>query len=231
VAPSGPADHPFTPDLFARADESDDGLFYVEPRKVVHLDTPALAAVTAFFAEQLPPQGELLDVMASWRSHLPKSLPRKRVVGVGMNDEEMADNPDLDDRVVQDLNRQPELPFDDNAFDGATLTVSMQYLTKPLDVFRSIARCLRPGAPLIVVVSHRCFPTKAVKIFLQCQSMRERMELGMAYFSFAGGFTDVLGVDLRPGAPTGEDPVRAVVGRCQGAASEGERRSATWRRR
>jgi SAM-dependent methyltransferase len=231
VSPSGPADHPFTPDLFTRTDESDDATFYAVPRKVVHLDEPAVAAVTAFFAEQLPPHGELLDVMASWRSHLPKSLPRKRVVGLGMNGEEMADNPDLDAWVVHDLNRHPELPFADRSFDAATLTVSMQYLTKPLDVFRSVARCLRPGAPLIVVVSHRCFPTKAVKIFHQCQTMRERMELGMAYFSFAGGFADVLGVDLRPAAASDEDPVRAIIGRRQGAASQDERPSATWRRR
>ena len=183
------------------------------PRKVVHLDESAVAAVTAFFAEQLPSHADLLDVMASWRSHLPKRLPRKHVIGLGMNDEEMANNPDLDAWVVHDLNRNPELPFADRSFDGATLTVSMQYLTKPIEVFRSIARCLRPGAPLIVVVSHRCFPTKAVKIFHQCQTMRERMELGMAYFSFAGGFADVLGVDLRPSAAPGEDPVRAIIGR------------------
>jgi SAM-dependent methyltransferase len=231
VASSGPADHPFTPDLFAREDESDDASFYAAPRKVVHLDEPAIAAVTAFFAEHLPPDGELLDVMASWRSHLPKALPRKRVVGLGMNDEEMADNPDLDARVVHDLNRDPELPFADCTFDAATLTVSMQYLTKPIDVFRSIARCLRPGAPLIVVVSHRCFPTKAVKIFQQCQTMRERMELGMAYFSFAGGFTDVLGVDLRPAVPPGEDPVRAIIGRRERPTPAAGRRGVTWRRR
>jgi len=231
VSPSGPADHPFTPDLFARADESDDASFYAMPRRVVHLDEPALAAVAAFFGEQLPPHGELLDVMASWRSHLPKALPRKRVTGLGMNAEEMAENPDLDAWVVHDLNRDPELPFADRSFDGATLTVSMQYLVRPIEVFRSVARCLRPGAPLIVVVSHRCFPTKAVKIFQQCQTMRERMELGMAYFSFAGGFADVLGVDLRPAAAPGEDPVRAVIGRRQGASTPGERPTATWRRR
>jgi len=231
VSPSEPADHPFTPDLFARTDESDDAVFYSVPRKVVHLDEAAVAAVTAFFAEQLPSHADLLDVMASWRSHFPTKLARKHVVGLGMNDEEMAENPDLNTWVVHDLNRNPELPFADRSFDAATLTVSLQYLTKPIEVFRSIARCLRPGAPLIVVVSHRCFPTKAVKIFHQCQTMRERMELGMAYFSFAGGFADVLGVDLRPSAAAGEDPVRAIIGRRQGAAVQSRRPSATWRRR
>src|SRR5262249_30929537 len=104
VAPS-PGDHPFTPDLFARADESDDALFYAAPRKVVHLDEPAIAAVSEFFAENLPAQGELLDLMASWRSHLPNRPRAKRVVGLGMNAEEMSDNPELDEFVVHDLNR------------------------------------------------------------------------------------------------------------------------------
>jgi SAM-dependent methyltransferase len=230
VAPS-PGDHPFTPDLFERGDESDDALFYAMPRKVVHLDEPAIAAVGEFFGENLPREGELLDLMASWRSHLPKRLQAKRLVGLGMNADEMSDNPDLDEFVVHDLNRRPELPFTDESFDGAVLTVSLQYLTQPIAVFRSVARCLRPAAPFIVVVSHRCFPTKAVKIWHQCQTMRERMELGMAYFSFAGGFSDVLGVDLRPSVPAGEDPVRAIIGRREGGRHPSRRGHAPWRRR
>jgi len=228
---TGAADHPFTPDLFERADESDDALFYATARKVVHIDEPAIAAVSAFFAEQLPPGGELLDLMASWRSHLPKRLERKRVTGLGMNAEEMSDNPDLDAWVVHDLNKNPQLPFADATFDGGMLTVSMQYLTQPIEVFRSLARCLKPGAPFIVVVSHRCFPTKAVKIWNQCQGMRERMELGMAYFSFAGGFADVLGVDLRPSVPPEEDPVRAIIGKREGKGLADRRSPTGWRRR
>jgi len=107
VSPSEPADHPFTPDLFARTDESDDAVFYSVPRKVVHLDEAAVAVVTAFFAEQLPSHADLLDVMASWRSHLPTKLARKNVVGLGMNEEEMAENPDLNTWVVHDLKRNP----------------------------------------------------------------------------------------------------------------------------
>lgn len=226
-----PADHPFTPDLFERMDESDDALFYTSARKVVHIDEGAIAAIGAFFAESLPADGELLDLMASWRTHLPHTLQRKRVVGLGMNAEEMADNPDLDSFLVHDLNKIPELPFGDGTFDGAMLTVSMQYLIRPIEVFRSVARCLRPRAPFIVVVSHRCFPAKAVKIWHRCQDMRERMELAMAYFSFAGGFDGLLGVDLRPSVGPEEDPVRAIIGRRTGVLPESGRRGASWRRR
>jgi len=227
----GPADHPFTPDLFTRADETDDRLFYSIARKVVHLDAPGLAALGDFFADALPRDAEILDLMASWRSHLPARLARRRVVGLGMNEEEMADNPDLDEWIVHDLNKTPELPFGDTAFDAALLTVSVQYLTQPILVFRSMARCLRPGSPLVVTMSDRCFPTKAVKIWHQCRDMRERMELGMAYFSFAGGFTDVQGVDVRPSAAPGEDPVRVVMGRRAGTIPTPRQSSASWRRR
>jgi hypothetical protein len=227
----GAADHPFTADLFARIDESDDALFYSTPRKVVHLDAPAIAAVTRFLGESLPPASELLDVMASWRSHLPASLPRKRVVGVGMNVEELSENPDLDEWIVHDLNRDPEVPFAEASFDGATLTLSLQYLVKPIEVFRSLARCLRPAAPLIVVISHRSFPSKAVKIWHDCKSMRERMELCMAYFNFAGGFGAVQGIDLRPSARPEEDPVRAIVGTRASTGPQRQRPAAGWRRR
>jgi SAM-dependent methyltransferase len=212
-------------------DETDDAVFYATARKVVHIDQPAIDAVTRFFADTLPPGGEVLDLMASWRSHLPKQLASKRVVGLGMNADEMADNPALDERVVHDLNKDPELPFAAGRFDAAILTVSLQYLTRPIEVFCSVSRCLKPAAPFVIVISHRCFPTKSVKIWHECQTMRERMELGMAYFRFAGGFVDVLGVDLRPSVRPGEDPVFAIVGRREGQPATSGRARSPWRKR
>ena len=226
-----PPDHPFTPDLFERLDEGDDARFYAEPRKVVHLDEPARAAVTRFFAETLPRDAEILDLMASWRSHLPPDLAPRRVTGLGMNAAEMEDNPDLDAHVVHDLNAAPVLPFADAAFDAVLLTVSMQYLIHPIEVFREVHRVLRPGGLCVVVLSHRCFFPKAVKIWNQCRSMRERMELAMAYFRYAGGFTGVLGVDLRPGAGSGEDPVVAVYASREGATRRSVRPTTGWRKR
>jgi SAM-dependent methyltransferase len=225
------SDHPFTADLFERMDESDDAVFYAMPRKVVHIDDAAIGAVRRFFAETLPRDGEILDLMSSWRSHLPDELPRKRVSGLGMNRDEMDDNPQLDEVIVHDLNRDPRLPLAEACFDAALLTVSMQYLVHPIEVFREVARVLRPGAPFLVVLSHRCFATKAVKIWHQCANMRERMELGMAYFRYAGGFRDVLGVDLRPHAREGEDPVAAVTARREGSPESAPRPAARWRRR
>ena len=128
--------------------------------------------------------------MSSWRSHLPAALGACEVVGLGMNAEEMADNPQLARHVVHDVNRDPRLPFDDESFDGVTCAVSIQYVTHPLQLFREVRRVLRPGAPFVVSFSNRCFPTKAVAVWLETGDDQHRA-LVRAYFDSSGGWTDV----------------------------------------
>lgn len=225
------SEHPFTPDLFARIDESDDTAFYALPRKVVHIDPPAIAALAGYFAEIVPEGGDVLDLMSSWRSHLPERPRPRCVVGLGMSAVEMADNPDLDGAVIHDCNRLPGLPFADGSFDTVLLSVSMQYLIHPIEIFREVGRVLRPGGAFAVALSHRCFPTKAVKIWRDCRTMRERMELGMAYFQYSGGFVDVHAADLRPDLRAGEDPIAVVCGRTAGGKRSEEVLGSGWRRR
>ena len=131
---------------FARVDEGDDAFFYGVERKVTHLEDGAIEALRAFYDQLLPAGAEVLDLMSSWRSHLPLR-PLARVVGLGMNAAEMADNPQLDSFVVHDLNARPVLPFDDASFDAGVCTVSVQYLTSPVEVCAEVRRVLRPGGP------------------------------------------------------------------------------------
>ena len=154
-----PGDGLLSPLAFARDDESPDADFYSVPRKVVHIDDGAIAALGALYAEVLPNDGRLLDLMSSWRSHLPQGF--RAVVGLGMNAEEMADNPQLASHVVHDVNRLSRLPFADAEFDGAMCAVSIQYVLHPVLLLREVRRVLRPGAPFVVSFSNRCFPTKA----------------------------------------------------------------------
>jgi SAM-dependent methyltransferase len=194
-------------DPFARADPGDDGVFYSMPRKVVHLDPGAVAALTAAYAELLPPGAAVLDLMSSWRSHLPDGLGS--VTGLGMNADEMADNPQLDRWVVHDLNRTPRLPFPDDTFDAVTCAVSVQYLTRPVEVFSDVARVLRPGGPVVVSFSNRCFPTKAVRIWLAATDDEHRA-LVRRYLELAG----LAGVvDER--RPSTDDPLFVVAGRAR----------------
>ena len=124
-------DQRLTPDMFDRLDENDDALFYTVPRKLVHIDDGAIAAAGRCIAQTFTPNGVFLDLMSSWRSHLPEGFVKQQFIGLGLNAEEMADNPDLDEYVVHNLNVDPQLPFSDVYFDGVVVTVSIQYMTRP----------------------------------------------------------------------------------------------------
>jgi SAM-dependent methyltransferase len=202
----------FPAEYFQRMDDSDDGMFYAFPRKVVHIDDGAIAALREQFAMLLPKSAVLLDLMSSWRSHLPEGLNSRRVVGLGMNAEEMADNPQLDRYVVHNLNENPALPFEDGDFDAAFCTVSVQYLTQPIDVFSQVRRVLKPGGIFIVSFSNRCFPTKGVAVW---QSLNDRGHLALVtrYFEESGGWRDITAWQKPGGGWRGGDPLYIVHGR------------------
>jgi SAM-dependent methyltransferase len=192
---------------FDKADPSPDAEFYAYPRFVTHIDDEAIAAVTRVYRKTLPSGGAVLDLMSSWVSHLPEDVAYASVVGHGMNAEELAANPRLSRWFVQDLNLEPALPLGDGGFDGACLCVSVQYLQRPVDVFRDVGRVLRPGAPFVVSFSNRCFPTKAVAIW-QSLSGPGQQRLVAAYMREAG-FGHVTG---EVSTPRLGDPMWVVIG-------------------
>jgi SAM-dependent methyltransferase len=196
------------PEFFRRLDDSDDELFYLTPRFVVHIDDAAIRTVGEIYLNRLPRSGAILDLMSSWRSHLPSELKPARLVGLGLNWSEMADNPALTEMVTHNLNRTPQLPFDDASFDGAVLTVSVQYLIHPLEVFAAVGRVLKSGAPLIVTFSNRMFPTKAVAIWANA-SEQQRVDLVIYYFTQSAAFEKIEIIDRSSGAT---DPLWAVLG-------------------
>lgn len=200
---------PFKPSFFEREDESHDALFYALPRMVAHIDEYAIEAARQLYARLLPPRGRLLDLMSSRYSHLPDELAPATVTGLGMNAEELRANPQLTAHVVHDLNHEPRLPFDDGAFDGAVITVSVQYLTRPLQVFRDLRRVLVRDAPLVVTYSNRMFPTKAVRIWRVLDD-RDRATLIASYFRHSGGWRDVTMADASMDAVGHHDPLYAV---------------------
>ena len=193
---------------FRRIDETPDTVFYSVPRKVVHIDDGAIAAVTRLYEELLPQGAEVLDLMSAWRSHLPDGRCR-RVVGLGMNREEMEDNPQLDEIVIHDLNEDPRLPFGDAAFDAVVCCVSVQYLVRPLEVFAEVARVLRPDGPYVITFSNRCFPEKAVGSWLYAGDAQHILMV-KNYLQRTHGFHAPMAEDRSPG---GGDPLYAVWAR------------------
>jgi SAM-dependent methyltransferase len=183
--------------LFQRQDESDDARFYAQPRFTTHIDDATIAELTRYYRQVLAPSQRVLDLMSSWISHLPDDVCYRSVAGLGMNAEELAANPRLDRRLVQDLNVTPMLPFEDASFDAVLIAVSVQYLTRPLEVFAEIGRVLAPGGRCIVAMSHRLFPTKAIYAF-HVLSADERCRLVGTYLADTGVFGDIEVVDRSP---------------------------------
>ena len=206
----------FPAGFFARADESPDSEFYSVPRLVTHIDDATIAALRSAYAELIPAGATVLDLMSSWVSHLPEA-PYGRVAGLGMNGEELAANPRLDDWAVHDLNRDPELPYPNESFDAIVNAVSIQYLTRPVEVFRSMARVLRPDGLALVATSHRLFPTKAIRAW-QVLPPEERLRMIAEYFSRAGGYGKATTLDR---SPAGADPLWIVLARRAAGSSGG----------
>ena len=201
---------PSLQEFFRRQDESDDSQFYVVPRKVVHIDDHAIAALTGLYRQILSDGDSILDLMSSWRSHLPAELKLSRVVGLGMNANELADNPQLAEWLLHNLNQDRALPFADASFEAAVCAVSVQYMTRPLEVFREVLRVLKPGGVFALSFSNRCFPSKAVEGWLY-SSDEQHLGIVQAYFKASGGWRDVTAEDRTPQRRRGmEDPLFAV---------------------
>jgi SAM-dependent methyltransferase len=203
AAPDGRDTDFFADDPFARLDPRDDREFYAAPRFVPHLDATAIARVAALYGRFLRPGMRVLDLMSSWVSHLPDAPAGLAVTGLGLNAEELARNPRLATRVVHDLNAEPRLPFADAAFDAAVCTVSVEYLTRPFEVFAEVARVLAPGAPFVVTFSERWFPSKVVRIWKDLHPF-ERIGLVIDYFRRSGRYADLHSESIR-GLPRPDD--------------------------
>lgn len=126
--------------------------------------------------------------MSSWVSHLPPELSFRRVVGHGLNAQELAKNPRLDYFFVSDLNRDQRLELESGSFDAVLCTVSVQYLQSPEKVFAEIYRVLKPGGVCIVSFSNRMFYEKAIGAWRE-GSAYSRVQLVTQYFQCVEGFT------------------------------------------
>jgi SAM-dependent methyltransferase len=195
----------FPDGFFDRADPSPDPEFYASPRLVTHIDDRAVEAVGALY-EELGIDGDVLDLMSSWISHLRR--PPRSLTVLGLNAVELAANRMADAQVVQDLNASPVLPFADASFDAVLNCVSVDYLVRPVEVLREVARVLRPGGLSVCTFSNRCFPTKAVRGWLTVPE-DERPGIVAAYHRQAGGFDEPV-TEQRLAASWRHDPLWAV---------------------
>lgn len=201
--PQWPAKFPLGPEDFQRYDSGSDKAFYSQPRFVAHIDDGAIKALSQHYETVLPPSGTqdaaVLDMCSSWISHYPKGYKLGRISGTGMNEDELKRNTVLTDYSVKDLNEDPTLPYEDATFDVITNTVSVDYLTKPLEVFKEMHRVLKPGGLAVMGFSNRCFPTKAIAIWTATGDPDHAWIIGSYFhYSVPGGWTEPVARDISP---------------------------------
>jgi hypothetical protein len=162
---------------------------------VTHIDDNAIHSLRNYYVDVLPRKGSILDICSSWISHYPLELEEAqkagdlRVFGTGMNKSELGQNPILAKWTVQDLNEDPDvqLPQEEGEvrLDASTCVVSIDYLTKPVDVLESIRRQTTDDGKIHLVISNRCFPTKVVGRWLKI-SEDERLQMVGDYLWYSG---------------------------------------------
>lgn len=209
---------PYTAADFERHDDSPDTTFYKPSRLVTHIDDNAIAQLSRYYAQILPTRGKILDFCSSWVSHYPLEVAQgvKRgeveVVGMGMNEAELDANPVLSRRIVKDLNDDPKLPADITDLDAATCVVSIDYLTRPVEVLESIHEKMRPGGSVHLAISNRCFPTKAIRRWLEVGE-EERLLMAGDFLWFAG-FREIEILTLSDGTAARGGGLSRIFGRC-----------------
>jgi len=148
-----------------KLDESDDALFYAEPRFVQHLDGGFRSRLTELYRERIPPCAVVLDLMSSWVSHLPDDITYEEVIGHGLNEAELQANPRLDRHWLQNLNTNQQLPLAEASVDATLIVAGWQYLQQPEAIAAELLRITRPAGQVVVSFSNRMFFTKAPQIW------------------------------------------------------------------
>jgi hypothetical protein len=178
-------------------ESGNDPSFYRVPRFVTHIDDNAIHNLRKYYSANLPKKGRILDFCSSWISHYPMDIEEAtksgdlEILGTGMNKSEISMNPVLKAWAIQDLNQDPDVQVPQTEsqksvkLDASTCVVSIDYLTKPVDVLASIRRQTDVGGKVHLVISNRCFPTKVVGRWLKI-SEDQRLEMVGDYLWWSG---------------------------------------------
>ena len=144
--------------------------------------------------------GEVLDLMGSWVSHFRR--PPAHLTVLGMNAAELAANPaGRRERRARPQRRAPACRSPTRRSTPSVCCVSVDYLTRPVEVFADVARALRPGGPFVCTFSNRCFPTKAIRGWL-ASTDEQHCAIVAEYFRLAAGSTSRRSsAALRSGTP------------------------------
>ena len=148
-----------------KLDESNDEEFYSDPKFVYHLDANFRQNLSDLYEREIDNYSTVLDLMSSWDSYLPKGKKYKKVIGHGLNKQELEKNKILDSYWIQNFNLNQEIPLDDKSIDYCLMIAAWQYLQYPENLTKEIARILSIQGKIIISFSNRAFWHKAPNIW------------------------------------------------------------------
>ena len=148
-----------------KPDETNDSLFYSTPKFVYHLDSNFRKTLSELYKIEIENNSIVLDLMSSWDSYLPKNIKYKKVIGHGLNNEELQRNKAFDNYWIQNFNIDQKVPLEDATIDYCLMIAAWQYLQYPERIAEEIARVLTQKGKLIIAFSNRAFWHKAPNIW------------------------------------------------------------------
>ena len=158
-----------------KLDESNDEEFYSDPKFVYHLDANFRQNLSDLYEREIDNYSTVLDLMSSWDSYLPEDKKYKKVIGHGLNKQELERNKILDTYWIQNFNLNQEIPLENESVDYCLMVAAWQYLQYPENLTREILRILSNQGKFIIAFSNRAFWHKAPNIWT-ASSEEERVK-------------------------------------------------------
>ncbi len=158
-----------------KLDESNDEYFYSDPKFVYHLDANFRKYLTYIYKNQINDDSTVLDLMSSWDSYLPKEKRYKKIIGHGLNKDELERNTIFNSFWIQNFNQNQVIPLVNESVDYCLMVAAWQYLQYPENLTNEISRILSQQGKFIISFSNRAFWHKAPKIWTS-STESERIE-------------------------------------------------------
>ncbi len=164
-----------------RTDPTPDCQFYSRPGVSPPIDQKAASLIRELLEKVLPP-GPVLELFCPGQSLVPPGYP---VVALSPCQPQV--KPGGEERIIQDLNKDPRLPFKDGSFAAAVINLTLPYLLRPFALAREVARVLKPKGVFIMTFTDRYLPTRATELWIDLHPF-ERMGYALEILLESGSF-------------------------------------------
>ena len=146
--------------------------------------------IESVFLGLLPKFSKILELQCDDLSHLSSNYQTGLLVGIGHNEELLSKNERLDTYSVQDLNKDMVLPYEENSFDDAICSLSIDSLIDALAIMKEVARVVNKGGMFCIIFSDDYQSDQSIDLWKQLHPF-EKMQLVLEYFRKTGLFSNL----------------------------------------